>query len=176
MLFYFGPGGRVGERAALGVGPAARGQNQKPLHGPVQLSSRLPHHPHDRAPHIYRVALWTCPSCPFISRALMRWCLLVLRLMLHGTCKYAEPDWHFCHLPLYQFTLGSYCAATAFKSFKRKQVVNKLPQVQSQKWKGHLSQVFFLLTRCWENSWWCHTVRAMNLLALIVKFDTRYRL
>lgn len=57
VLFYFGPGGRVGERAALGVGPAARGQNQKPLHGPVQLSSRLPHHPHDRAPHIYRVAL-----------------------------------------------------------------------------------------------------------------------
>lgn len=50
------PGGWAGEGAPLGTGPAAGGQDPEPQHGPVQLPPRLPHHPHDRAPHHHAVA------------------------------------------------------------------------------------------------------------------------
>ncbi|CAF88108.1 unnamed protein product [Tetraodon nigroviridis] len=52
----FSPGGRAGEDAAMGAGPAAGGQDQEPQHGPLRLPARLPHHPHDRPPHLHPIA------------------------------------------------------------------------------------------------------------------------
>lgn len=92
------PGGWAGERAALGVGPAARGQNQEPEHGPVQLPPRVPHHPHDSPPHHHTVALLRVkPFCPFLSPsraemhgALQYKCLSAPAALLHSHFKYVK--------------------------------------------------------------------------------------